>query len=186
MTPEEFAEKNCRCLQDYKDRNLFDPMCPCRDIEDAFREGMGEGSVEIDRLRSRLARLEEVVKAAREWGKAKVWADENARLMRSSKLSTEEAAKVMDNYFKKNGELSAALSALDEGEVKPCKVVNAGDSGFCKTHQCYADGTGCEFVHVVRRKCDVCGGVPSGIEVDGKPFNPCPKCAAKDKEAGNG
>lgn len=177
MTPEEFAEKNCRCLPDYKDRNLFDPMCPCRDIEDAFREGMGEGKVEIDRLRSRLAKLEKVAELAREvCGPCKIIPDGGGRCMGHHLSQMEKLPCIY-------GELRAALSALDEGEVKPCEVVNAGDSGFCKTHQCYADGTGCEFVHVVRRKCDVCGGVPSGIEVDGKPFNPCPKCGAKDKES---
>lgn len=60
----------------------------------------------------RAEKAEAVVRAAGEWVKAHEWAEQNPSKMLSSRMTTDEAAEVMETYFLKEKALKEAYATF--------------------------------------------------------------------------
>ncbi len=100
MTPEDLARLTA------EERTLYERS------KDDCESRMIVGS-EVRQILSRLAQARAVVEAAREWKKSHDWASKNPEKMLSSRMTGDEAAEVMREYFDKEAALLAALLAHD-------------------------------------------------------------------------
>jgi hypothetical protein len=96
-------EEALNCIKRYRPTYGFDE-----------RETVLAIAVALSLRDKKIERMEKVVEAAKEWKKGKDWADRNSELLLSSKMSTQEASIVMDNYFNKEKELLLVLEEYEK------------------------------------------------------------------------